>query len=84
MRIVASVVSVSDKSKSLKLKSRRHSDWADGTVATFKHTHTHANIRQFREAVELIYKHEYTVKVHRQHYYIGLISNNHMVIIPDF
>lgn len=38
MRTVASVVSVSDSSKSLKVKSRRHSDWADGTVATFKHT----------------------------------------------
>lgn len=39
MRTVASVVSVSDSSKSLKVKSRRRSDWADGTVATFKHTH---------------------------------------------
>lgn len=37
-RTVASVVSVSDKSKSLKLKSRRWSDWADGMVANFKHT----------------------------------------------
>lgn len=37
-RTVASVVSVSDSSKSLKVKSRRRSDWADGTVATFKHT----------------------------------------------
>lgn len=36
MRMVASVVSVSDNSKSLKLKSRSRSDWADGTVATFK------------------------------------------------
>lgn len=40
MRTVASVVSVSDSSKSLKVKSRRRSDWADGTAATFKHTHT--------------------------------------------
>lgn len=39
MRTVASVVSVSDSSKSLKVKSRRRRDWADGTVATFKHTH---------------------------------------------
>lgn len=38
MRTVAIVVSVSDSSKSLKVKSRRCSDWADGTVATFKHT----------------------------------------------
>lgn len=51
MRTVASVVSVSDKSKSLKLKSRRRSDWADGTMATFKHTHV-KNIRKFREGVD--------------------------------
>lgn len=38
MRTVASVVSVSDSSKSLKVKSRSRSDWADGNVATFKHT----------------------------------------------
>lgn len=41
MRIVARVVSVSDKSKSLKLKSRRRSDCADGTIDTFKHTYAH-------------------------------------------
>lgn len=68
MRIVASVVSVSDKSKSLKLKSRRRKDWADGTVATFKPTYTykHEEVQGGCGFNDMNINHM-NIKVHRQH-----------------
>lgn len=72
IRTVANVVSVSDKSKSLKLKSIRRNDWADGIVATFRHTqkHTETNIRNCREADLVTYM---NIKVCCLHYFVGLM-----------